>query len=387
MLFRSLPLISAAHFIVGWVNNASDGTPSDGQITLLWNPANGIGDNLTDIIGPSGNSGSSSIYMIDCELLNTPCSVGDEVRVKVINNGSDYITGYVNISVTGAGFDVMPNLTLNSPPVINNISVDDIFAIPTGEIDLTPASTTEIICEGIITEYDGNSSLENISAEFFDTSASFYGDGDDNNYHYTNDSCYLDLGYGNSNEAYFNCSFNIEYYSNSGNWNCTAEVYDNLSISGTKSNNTNINTLLALSMPSIADFGIVDALQAGSEIVINVTNAGNVKMNLSLSGYAVNINDGNAMNCTMGSVKNISIDYAKYNLTSSTPGNLNLSEFEGFYTNLTSSPATEEFNLNYRQNDAGPGSEEINQTYWRIYVPGGVSGSCTGNIVFGAVVG
>jgi len=62
---------------------------------------------------------------------------------------------------------------------------------------------------------------------------------------------------------------------------------------------------------------------------------------------------------------------------------MNLSEFEKKYVNLTSSPNVKKFNLDYRKNDLT--NDAINVTYWRIYVPLGVSGNCQGNIIFGAV--
>ena len=385
MFIFNLQTISAAHYMVGVVNDALDGTSANGYEVVLWNPANGIDDNLTDIIGPSGNSGANNTYMIDCELLNTPCTIGDEIRVKVLNNGSDYITDYVNATVTGAGFDIMPNLTLNSPPVPLNITLDDSFSIPSGEIDLTPATTTDVFCSGVIYEYDGDSSLINVSARFFDNSTSFYEDIDDKNYHYANDTCELNISYGNSNESFFNCTFSVEYYANSGNWTCEVKAYDNLSISGRGGNATKINPLLAISVPSTLDYGTVNATEVSLEQIANVTNMGNVMMNLSLSGYAVSEGDGLAMNCTLGSIKNISIDYEKYNLTASNPGELTLSEFEVNYTNLTSNSVTEKFNLDYRRNDTSAYIDDTNATYWRIYVPVGVAGTCTGNIVFGAV--
>ncbi|GBE20090.1 hypothetical protein BMS3Abin17_00824 [archaeon BMS3Abin17] len=116
-----MPFISAVHYMIGTVNDSLDGTSANGYQILLWNPANGIDDNMTDIIGPTGNSGVNNNYSIDCELLNTPCSVNDEIKVRVLNNGSNYITETVNRSVTVASSDIMPNLTLNSPP---NITLD-----------------------------------------------------------------------------------------------------------------------------------------------------------------------------------------------------------------------------------------------------------------------
>ena len=75
MVFLALPLVNAAHYITGIVNNARDGTGADGRIVVLWNPVNGMNDNLTDIIGPNGNSGANNIYMIDCEMLDNGCDV------------------------------------------------------------------------------------------------------------------------------------------------------------------------------------------------------------------------------------------------------------------------------------------------------------------------
>ncbi len=116
LLIWMIQLASAAHYITGLVNNASDGENANGKEIVLWNPFNGVDDNLTDTIGSAGNSGTDQVYMINCELLNTACQVGDEIKVKIMNGGDDYISYLVNLSVTGAGYDISPNITLNSIP-------------------------------------------------------------------------------------------------------------------------------------------------------------------------------------------------------------------------------------------------------------------------------
>ena len=93
ILIACLPIGSAAHYIVGTVEDAKDLTEANNHTILLWNPAIGNIDNLTDIIGPFGNSGQNNNYSIDCELLNTPCSEGDVLTLKVINNGDNYLSG------------------------------------------------------------------------------------------------------------------------------------------------------------------------------------------------------------------------------------------------------------------------------------------------------
>jgi len=385
IFFLAVPFVSSAHFIVGNVNDANDGASADGKTVVMWNPSNGITDNETDTVGPTGNSGANNIYLMDCELLSTPCQVGDEIRVQVIDNGDGYFSSLVNVTVSGLGFDTMPNITLNSLPTFQNISVDDSFSVPVQEIDLTPAVTTEVLCEGVVTEYDGNSSLSNITAEFFDNTVSAYGANDDNNFHYSNSSCTMDLGYGNENETSFSCGFQVQYYSNSGNWNCTVRATDNISAFNIAANTSNINTLLALGLPDTIDYGTVNASAASAQREANVTNYGNVIMNLSLSGYGSTVGDGNAMNCSGGSITNISVGNQKYNLTFSNESVMNSSQLDETYRNLTWNATVNRFDLNFRQNDTDATVDAINSTFWRIFVPVGTSGTCWGNIVFGAV--
>jgi hypothetical protein len=103
-----------------------------------------------------------------------------------------------------------------------------------------------------------------------------------------------------------------------------------------------------------------------------------------LRGYAVRDYDNLSMNCTLGAIKNISIVYERYNLTGSTAGALTLANFNLRYANLTGTDVVKKFNLDRRTNDSL--NDAYNYTYWRMYVPTGVGGSCSGNIVFGATV-
>ena len=60
LVFLVSPLLSAAHYITGQVNDSYDGEPANGHEVVLWNPDVGTNDNLTDVIGPEGNSGRST---------------------------------------------------------------------------------------------------------------------------------------------------------------------------------------------------------------------------------------------------------------------------------------------------------------------------------------
>ncbi len=291
------------------------------------------------------------------------------------------IVFFPKIILAGAGENnvtVLTNLTIgNSAPIINFIEIEE------GSVILIPNSEKIVNCTSILTDYDSDVDIVDVSAVLFDNTDSFLGDFDDNNMHYTNNSCYIDYTYGTAYEARAHCLFDVWYYANPGEWNCSVSVTDSWAYQTSGTNTTQIQELLALGLPDTINYGTVNATYVSEENITNVTNYGNVQINLSLNGYGFFEGDGNAMNCTLGPAENISVNYEKFNLTDSISGDLSLTEFEGNYTNLTSSPITKRFDLNYRQDDAL--NEAWNQTYWRIYVPLGVAGTCQGNIIFGAV--
>lgn len=135
LLIFLLSFCSAEHNITGFIENAKDETPANGHTILLWNPLVGIQDNLSDIIGPTGNSGINNGYSIDCELLDAPCQVDDILTVKVINNGDNYVSEEGNITVTSSPEDSVENITLNSPPTTNLIFPTNFKNISEPEID------------------------------------------------------------------------------------------------------------------------------------------------------------------------------------------------------------------------------------------------------------
>ena len=276
------------------------------------------------------------------------------------------------------------NLTIgNAIPEIHNISING-----GTDIVLTPNATTLVECAAVIVDWNGDTDIVAANATFFDSSIP-ESNPNDNNDHYTNSSCHINTSFGSFNgftddaeSALANCTFQILYYANAGSWNCTIQADDTEGSAGTGTEQGTISPLLSLGLPNWINYGLINATSVSSERTINITNYGNVKANLSLEGYGANPNDGNAMNCTQGTSKNISVDLEKYNLTTSTSGQLNFTQFQANYTNLTTSPTVKQFNLTSRINDTT--DDTLKLTYWRIYVPTGVAGTCTGNIVFGA---
>jgi hypothetical protein len=282
---------------------------------------------------------------------------------------------------------VITNLTVgNTFPEVVNVSIDDDAA----SIALTPNATTLVQCMAILLDYNGDADIVAVNATFYDSVASSSGDSDDNNYHYTNLSCEIDAdtgGYnGYADDPYLslaNCTFQIEYYANPEDWICYVTVNDTVSWTGWNSDSITISPLLSLGLPDVINYGTVNATEVSNENITNVTNYGNVQVNLSLEGYGAVEDDNLAMVCTLGNIGTIAIEHEKYNLTASNPGQLTLAQLTGNYTNLTSgAPPIRQFELDYRTNDTV--NEAIKQSYWRIYVPRGVAGTCNGSIIFGA---
>ena len=244
--------------------------------------------------------------MIDCDLLSNGCSVGINVSLKVINNGDDYVTTIVNETINGEGFQIAENIQLNSPLSITSIYVDDSFSSPSYEVDLSAGETTAVTCQGVVRDYDGENDTLSVYGEFFDTISSAFGNLDDNNDHYTNSSCFLNHSYGNINETQFICNYYVTYYASSNSWNCTVKGADYL-INHSASNTTFINPLMAIELPSTIDYGLLDTSVMSNESVVNITNKGNVVVNLTLEGYAVSRGDNLSMNCSDG--MNISVNF------------------------------------------------------------------------------
>ena len=292
-----------------------------------------------------------------------------------------------SINVSG-GLSVNGNATVlttlgvaNVAPEILNMSINQ-----GSQIVLNVNSTKVVTCEALIRDFDNDTYFDSATGVFFNTS---YTDPEDNNAHYTNNSCSINRSFvswkGISDTIYtalVNCTFRVAYYAAPGNWNCTIFVNNTIPLNITGTKNISIAELLGLELPNSINYGLVNSTSVSQEETVNISNAGNIKVNLSLSGYAKSVGDGNAMNCSGGPVENISIMYEKFNLTASNDVN-DLPGLEaGNYTNLTASVAVKQFDLGPKQSDIT--NDAVNSTYWRIYVPVGIAGTCNGNVVFGA---
>ncbi|RMD65654.1 hypothetical protein D6817_05665, partial [Candidatus Pacearchaeota archaeon] len=321
----------------------------------------------TQTSGPPGQTGfySATINAYDGELV-------------VVHAENSSYEGFANSTLAKAPSVTEINVTLNKikgRPLLSNVVVDDEFPSPPDEIDLVGGGVKFVNCTGNVKDNEGYTDITNLTAVFYDSSQVNASSTDDNNNHYTNSSCALYNCSGTS--CNFTCGFEVWYYANaneSQSWICEVNATDTKGSSTTSSDSVSINSLLAISFPGTIDYGVVKPKEVSNESKGNVTNLGNVVIDIALEGYARSPGDNYSMNCTGG--VNISIGFEKYNLTSSNPGDLTLSQFEQLYKNLTSSFVNEtSFDLDFRKNDTF--NEATRETYWRIYLSEGLASNST----------
>ena len=131
-----------------------------------------------------------------------------------------------------------------------------------------------------------------------------------------------------------------------------------------------VQPLVAIVVPQSIDYG--DLAQGDISQAQNVTviNAGNRNANISIKGWAQTEGDNYAMNCTFG---HIPIQYEKYNISQ-----VAYSSMSELTSTLDMIP---DFYVPQRTDE---GAESFNYTFWRLQIPIGAGGICTGKILFSA---
>lgn len=250
-----------------------------------------------------------------------------------------------------------------SPPVITEVM------LPT-DITLTAGEVTLISCNVSIRDYNGGNDVTGVNATFF-IAPSVHASADDNNTHYTNSSCAI-AGGPSGQYVNYTCSFPIEYYANNGSWACNASVIDNKNLTGSNSNTTAINALYALNVTPLLDYGEVDAGDIVGNITANITNLGNLPINITVQGYGSTPGDNLSFVCEFG---NLSVDVQHFaaNTTASF----------GEKQVLTSS-FQQIFNLTVPKTTSG--ELAVNATWWELYIDPSqaAAGGCNGTLVFQA---
>jgi hypothetical protein len=305
------------------------------------------------------------------------CILGMYLLITVTGDGSAFY--YDNTSV-----ESRVNVT-NKVPTVSQVNMYRFSNLQQAGIDLVEGTTTLIICNATVEDWNGWMDIAAVNATIYDSASYTSTSANDNNTHYTQVLC--TNTYINITSLMYSCSFDVWYFANNSSWNCNVSAKDqsNATANAVDASNPTFNILAALNLSvSLIDFGNMqpgDITTNALEPVVNVTNTGNVNINLSLDGFGAVDGDGLAMNCTVG---NISIDKLRYNVTDD-------QSYTTSMWNLTDSKLPSgipRFAVNRRVDDADYLKiNSTNRTYWKLMVPiGSAGGFCNGTVTFSAVV-
>ncbi|MBN4049144.1 hypothetical protein JYT91_00855 [archaeon AH-315-M20] len=366
--------VYAEHFIVGIVNDAADSTAANGHTVIIYYENDEV-NNVSDIIGEGFNAENE--YFLDAEEIpGHTFVVGDEIFAKVFDNGDGYTAGPVSVVTTGAGFDEEPDMTLtaaNAEPTVDSIFLEDDDETIANELDLNPGTTKLINCSGTVSDADGNSDIDNVTAVLYDNKTSSPDAADNDNNHYTNSSC--DTTVLDADTLNYDCLFGVQFHANPALWNCNVTVNDTTGAKDTKVDSSTITELMAIDVADgDIDFGDikVGADTGTIDQIKTITNNGNVAFDLNLEVLGSIYNYNLSMNCTVSS---INASYERWSLTANTDWTLkNKAVSNGTGEDITN------FNLL-------KGASSTKDTYWGmgIALTPIVSGNCSGTVIFTAI--
>jgi len=297
-----------------------------------------------------------------------------------------FISSISMITPYAIGANITNDTTLAKVWVWNTEPNVTKVVISPSPIDLTPGNTTEVNCTAYVWDYNGWTDINFTNSTFYHATLSSSGDTDDNNIHYTNETCGCVQVPGSATNATCTCTFNVWYYARNGTWTCNMTAHDNggnateriYNFNASSVTNVTLNTIIGINVPPEIDYGNLSVTETSSTIPLNVTNWGNVPINVSVKGYG-GVDDelpnvqNLSMTCEYG---NITHGWQRYTITSSDDWS-DMTNLTGNYTYV------DDFRLDLRTNDSAYGND-TNLTYWAIQIPLTVGGYCNGTIVFSA---
>lgn len=266
------------------------------------------------------------------------------------------------------------NVSVDTTVNITNAAPEILLVTIADPLTLSAGTTAYIECNVSVRDYNGAGDINFTNATFYHNATSNHTAADNNNSHYTNSSCAVSGQSGDFKN--FTCGFDVSYYALNGTWVCNATTVDNFTFTDNASNSTTINSLLAVNVTPLIDYGDLSIGDTSANQTANITNIGNVPINISVRGFGGNDESNvSARNlsfiCDEG---NISIEYQKFssNITHDYSGKTNLSYAFQSLANVTIP----------RQNDSSVPA--WNLSYWQLYVPPNPFGVCNGTVVFQA---
>ncbi|MGV8085993.1 MAG: hypothetical protein ACP5N1_00025 [Candidatus Woesearchaeota archaeon] len=275
-------------------------------------------------------------------------------------------SNYKNVTV-----QTQVNIT-NSKPEILNVTIYESSNFSARNITVNAGSLKTVFCNATVRDWNGFNDIVYLNATLWHMFTSSFNSADNNNTHYTNSSCVLNSSI-SSTIGFYVCSFDIWYYSNNGTWMCNVTIMDTSNTDNYGNGTTVFYPVYALNVTDGINFGNVAVEDYSGNNTANVTNVGNMNINLSVEGYGARRGDGLAMNCSLGG--NITVSNERFSIA-----DIDWT----LKTNLTSISQTIQ-NLTILKQTT---SDIItNSTYWQLYIDStnNPAGNCTGYVIFTAL--
>ncbi|MEM4267368.1 MAG: hypothetical protein QXK37_00900 [Candidatus Woesearchaeota archaeon] len=307
---------------------------------------------------------------------------GSAVKIDSPENGGVGVTFIMLVlGVFALIIIISRTIKISSPPSFSIIMVSTLFlafattakaediiiskvTLP-NSINLIAGSVTEINCTAELFNINGYENTSWSSGVLFDINSAEKNSTDDNNNHYTNNSCVIT---GSGESGVVTCSFWLWYYANPSNWSCTVDAGNGvIEASNVTGNTSRIEELKALNISSIVytndDGGALSLGQISKEANLTIFNLGNIGFSIEVSS------ESEVIECTHGTIP---LENERYNATS------------GFVFDTSAYITTVPmivpgFWLNARTDDTMSNNSAL---FWRLKVPeNGVGGNCTGIII------
>jgi len=276
-------------------------------------------------------------------------------------------TNYKNVTV-----HTSVNIT-NSKPEVLGVVIYDSTNSALNNITISAGGFKSVTCNASVRDWNGYNDIVYVNSTlyFVNNKSS---DTDDNNTHYTNASCTTNSSTGTYTGVY-SCVFNVAYYANNGTWYCNVtakDAYPTSNSSGYNSNTTVFYPVYALNVSDGINYGSIAVEEYSADIGANITNFGNMPINITVEGYGVNRSDGLAMNCSISG--NISVGNERFTTISGT----------GFGSKTSLSSSAQIISGLTMPKQTISDTPIINATYWQLYIPPNPAGNCTGYVLFSA---
>lgn len=259
------------------------------------------------------------------------------------------------------------NITSAYPEVLN------VTCNGATSILLTGGASKNIACNVQLRDYDGGNTILSANATFY-FRLNNSNDPDDNNTHYTNATCTENITSGFYSN--WTCAFDMWYFANNGTWRLNVTIVDASSFVANRYLNITLSPLLALNVTDLIDFGNLAVTQTSSIVEANVTNLGNLQMNVTVYGFGGDNYTAGAGVAMLCDARNISFSNQRYssNPLATYETMAPISGVATMIPGVTVVKQTQE------------GVLMVNSTYWALHVnmSDNPYGICNGTVVFSA---